>query len=70
MTICGLNIMILQNNGGNKETFMTKESKRECAIRLLKENGCMINSCLGKDELKKFNGDFVGYLINVLKQNK
>lgn len=46
------------------------ETKRECAIRLLKENGCMINSCLSKEELKKFNGDFVEYLSNVLKQNK
>ncbi len=43
-----------------------KETKRECAIRLLKENGCMIDSCLTKDELERFNGDFVGYLINVL----
>lgn len=47
---------------------MIKETKREYAIRLLKENGCMINSCLGKDELKKFSGDFVGYLINILKK--
>lgn len=35
---------------------MTKESKRECNVRLLKENGCMINSCLGKDELKNSMG--------------
>lgn len=46
-----------------------KETKKECAVRLLKENHCMINSCLSKEELKNFNGDFVQYLINVLKQN-
>ena len=43
------------------------ESKRELAIRMLKENACMFNSCLAKDELKHFkNYDFVQYLINCL----
>ena len=43
------------------------ESKRELAIRMLKENACMFNSCLVKDELKHFkNYDFVQYLINCL----
>ena len=43
------------------------ESKRELAIRMLKENACMFNSCLAKDELKRFkNYDFVQYLINCL----
>ena len=43
------------------------ESKRELAIRMLKENACMFNSCLAKDELKHFkNYDFVQYLINGL----
>ena len=43
------------------------ESKRELAIRMLKENACMFNSCLAKDELKHFNNyDFVQYLINRL----
>ena len=43
------------------------ESKRELAIRMLKENACMFNSCLTKDELKHFkNYDFVQYLINCL----
>ena len=43
------------------------ESKRELAIRMLKENACMFNSCLVKDELKHFkNYDFVQYLINRL----
>lgn len=43
------------------------ESKRELAIRMLKENVCMFNSCLAKDELKHFkNYDFVQYLINCL----
>ena len=43
------------------------ESKRELAIRILKENVCMFNSCLAKDELKYFkNYDFVQYLINCL----
>ena len=43
------------------------ESKRELAIRKLKENACMFNSCLAKDELKHFkNYDFVQYLINRL----
>ena len=43
------------------------ESKRELAIRMLKENACMLNSCLAKDELKRFkNYDFVQYLINCL----
>ena len=43
------------------------ESKRELAIRILKENACMFNSCLAKDELKHFkNYDFVQYLINCL----
>lgn len=43
------------------------ESKRELAIRMLKENACMLNSCLAKDELKHFkNYDFVQYLINRL----
>ena len=42
-------------------------SKRELAIRMLKENACMFNSCLAKDELKHFkNYDFVQYLINRL----
>ena len=42
-------------------------SKRELAIRMLKENACMFNSCLDKDELKHFkNYDFVQYLINRL----
>ena len=42
-------------------------SKRELAIRMLKENACMFNSCLAKDELKHFkNYDFVQYLINCL----
>ena len=42
-------------------------SKRELAIRMLKENACMFNSCLAKDELKHFNNyDFVQYLINRL----
>ena len=43
------------------------ESKRELAIRMLKENACMFNSCLAKDELKHFkNYDFVQYFINCL----
>ena len=43
------------------------ESKRELAIRMLKENACMFNSCFAKDELKHFkNYDFVQYLINCL----
>lgn len=43
------------------------ESKRELAIRMLKENACMFNSCLAKNELKHFkNYDFVQYLINCL----
>ena len=43
------------------------ESKRELAIKILKENACMFNSCLAKDELKRFkNYDFVQYLINCL----
>ena len=43
------------------------ESKRELAIRMLKENACMFNSCLAKDELKYFkNYSFVQYLINCL----
>lgn len=43
------------------------ELKRELAIRMLKENACMFNSCLAKDELKHFkNYDFVQYLINCL----
>ena len=43
------------------------ESKRELASRMLKENACMFNSCLAKDELKYFkNYDFVQYLINCL----
>ena len=43
------------------------ESKRELAIKILKENACMFNSCLAKDELKHFkNYDFVQYLINRL----
>ena len=43
------------------------ESKRELAIRMLKENAFMFNSCLTKDELKHFkNYDFVQYLINCL----
>ena len=43
------------------------ESKRELAIRMLKENACMFNSCLVKDELKHFkNYNFVQYLINCL----
>ena len=43
------------------------ESKRELAISMLKENACMFNSCLAKDELKHFkNYDFVQYLINCL----
>ena len=43
------------------------ESKRELAIKILKENACMFNSCLAKDELKRFkNYDFVQYLINYL----
>ena len=43
------------------------ESKRELAIMMLKENACMFNSCLAKDELKHFkNYDFVQYLINCL----
>ena len=43
------------------------EPKRELAIRMLKENACMFNSCLAKDELKHFkNYDFVQYLINCL----
>lgn len=43
------------------------ELKRELAIRILKENACMFNSCLVKDELKHFkNYDFVQYLINCL----
>ena len=43
------------------------ESKRELAISMLKENACMFNSCLAKDELKYFkNYDFVQYLINRL----
>lgn len=44
------------------------ESKRECAIRLLKENGYM-NNRLAKEDLKRFNVNFAEYLINVLKQN-
>ena len=41
--------------------------KKELAIRMLKENACMFNSCLAKDELKRFkNYDFVQYLINCL----
>ena len=41
--------------------------KRELAIKILKENACMFNSCLAKDELKHFkNYDFVQYLINYL----
>lgn len=44
-----------------------KESKRQLAIRILKENACMFNSCLSKEELKHFkNYDFVQYLINSL----
>ena len=43
------------------------ESKRELAIRMLKENACMFNSCLAKDDLKHFkNYDFVQYLKNCL----
>ena len=43
------------------------ESKRELAIKILKENACMFNSYLAKDELKRFkNYDFVQYLINCL----
>ena len=43
------------------------ESKRELAIKILKENACMFNNCLAKDELKLFkNYDFVQYLINRL----
>lgn len=43
------------------------ESKRELTIKILKENACMFNSCLAKDELKRFkNYDFVQYLINCL----
>lgn len=43
------------------------ESKRGLAIKILKENACMFNSCLAKDELKRFkNYDFVQYLINCL----
>ena len=43
------------------------ESKRELAIKILKENACMFNNCLAKDELKRFkNYDFVQYLINYL----
>ena len=43
------------------------ESKRELAIKILKENACMFNSCLAKDELKHFkNYDFVQYLLNCL----
>ena len=43
------------------------ESKRELAIKILKENACMFNSCLAKDELKHFkNYDFVQYLSNYL----
>ena len=43
------------------------ESKRELAIRMLKENAFMFNSCLTKDELKHYkNYDFVQYLINYL----
>lgn len=43
------------------------ESKRELAIRMLKENDCMLNSCLNEDELKHFkNYDFIQYLINCL----
>ena len=41
--------------------------KRELAIKILKENACMFNSCLAKDELKHFkNYDFVQYLIKCL----
>ena len=41
--------------------------KRELAIKILKENVCMFNSCLAKDELKHFkNYDFVQYLIKCL----
>lgn len=44
------------------------ENKREFAIRLLKENACMFNSCLSKEDLKRFKDyDFVQYLINCLK---
>ena len=43
------------------------ESKRELAIRMLKENACMFNSCLAKSELRHFkNYNFVQYLINCL----
>lgn len=42
--------------------------KRELAMDILKQNACMINSCLLKDELKRFNGDYVGYLENCIKR--
>lgn len=42
--------------------------KRELAMDILKQNACMINSCLSKDELKRFNGDYVGYLENCIKR--
>lgn len=41
-------------------------SKRETAIELIHSNRCMINSCLAKEELKQFNGDFAEYIIRQL----
>ena len=41
-------------------------SRRETAIELIHSNRCMINSCLAKEELKQFNGDFAEYIIRQL----
>lgn len=41
--------------------------KRKIAILLLEENAIMINSLLTKQEQKKFNGDFVSYLVRIIK---
>lgn len=45
-----------------------KKNKKDYAIELLEENACMINGLLTKQEMRKFNGDFVHYLVNCLNR--
>lgn len=49
----------------------SRKSRRELAKSVLKENACMFNSCLSKDDLQHFkNYDFVQYLINCLSMSE
>ena len=45
-------------------------SKLDVALNIIDDNYIMFNSCLSSNELKKFNGDFSGYLIRQLNIRK